>query len=99
MGKFRFKTKKGKEKLKILKCSENFTDTGHISGPSMEVFSNREIYIDGCKGILEYNDVYIKVRVSKGMIIISGSKLDVPSFEGPAISIKGKINSIELSIG
>ena len=99
MGKFRFKTKKGKEKLKILKCNDILNDTKRISGPTMEVFSNREIYIEGCKGILEYNDVYIKVKVVGGMIIVSGTSLDVPSFEGPAISIKGKINSIEMSIG
>lgn len=97
LAKFRFKTKK--DKLNLFKYKEDFNASNNMAGPHIEMFSNKEVFVDGCGGILEYNDVYVKIRIKKGMIIISGTNIDIPVFEGKTITIKGTIDSIEFCVG
>lgn len=61
----------------------------------IELFSNEEITVDGCRGILDYNEQYIKLRLIKGGVILFGETLSVTFFENGAIRIKGKISALE----
>lgn len=96
MAKFKFKTAKKKEKL--FRYKDTLEQVKKISGVRIEILSNREMSIDGCKGIVEYNDEYIKIRISEGFVVILGSSFKIPVFDGPLITISGKISSIEFSV-
>ena len=80
MARFRFKTKR---------LSRIF------SLASFEMLSNRELSIDGCRGIIEYNDIYVKIKIPNREITIIGSSLDIPVFDGPQITVTGIIKSVE----
>ena len=61
--------------------------------------SNKELYLDGCRQICEYNDVYVRVKIQEGYMTVCGEWLSIPVFDGPQITISGKINSVEFSVG
>lgn len=93
--KFKFKSKHKTPRINFgtrQETSENII-SGHI-----ELFSNKEISIEGCKGVLEYKDNYIKLKLNKGSIVICGENFDISYFEEKNILVKGKIDSIEFCI-
>ncbi len=74
---------------------EQALDTTILSGPHTEIFGNSRINIDGCLGVAEYRDTYIKLRLQKGTLILCGSGFDIVFFENKVITVKGKISSLE----
>ena len=99
MAKFKFKSKKEKKKIRLFKCADLLENTKKLSGSRIEILSNRELSLDGCKQIIEYNDVYVRIKISEGYITICGKSLYIPVFEGPQITVSGKIETIEFSVG
>ena len=55
-----------------------------------------EMLIENYKGILEYEEFYIKVKTAIGNINISGFKLELEQVTEDDISVKGKIESIDI---
>lgn len=98
MGKFRFTTAKKKKSLKLFCYNEAIEQTKKISGAKIETLSNREITIDGCRGIMEYSDTYLRLKIVGGYLIISGNKFDIPVYDGPVITVTGFIKSIEFFV-
>ena len=96
MAKFKFKT--AKKKGKLFRYKDTLEQVKKISGARIEILSNREMSIDGCKGIVEYNDEYIKIRISEGFVVLLGSGFKIPVFDGLLITISGKISNIEFSL-
>ena len=94
MSKYKFNTKK-KSKINFFKSREDTVSKTAFSGEYIEFFSDKEVVIDGCKGVVDYADDYIKLRLNKKHIILSGSGFYIYSFENEIISIKGKISSLE----
>ena len=86
------KIPKKKSKWKLL--GEN-TGTEMLGLTHIEIFGSSRISIDGCLGVYEYKDTYIKLRLQKGAVIIVGSELNIIYFENRLISVKGKICDIE----
>ena len=64
----------------------------------LEMISNRELNVEGCKGVAEYTDVFISLRLKKGMLNVAGRNLDVSLFEEDNICIKGIISSVEFCV-
>lgn len=95
MAKFKFKTGKKPRKKTMLRYRDVIADAKKYSGTKIEMLSNREISVDGCRKILEYNDVFVKIGVREGSINIVGNSLYIPVYEGPLITICGKISSVE----
>ena len=60
------------------------------------VVSFDEILIENYKGILEYEEFFIKVQTEIGSININGFSLELEQITEDDILIKGKINSIDL---
>lgn len=87
-----------KEKWYLFKLNSAVLDDDLIKGPHIELFYNNQIVIDGCKGIYEYNDAYLKLRLNKGSLVISGSNFDIVTFENNTITVKGKIISLEFCV-
>ena len=67
-------------------------------GMRIELFSNRELNVEGCRGVMDYNEDYIKLRLKKGSITVMGKELVITFYEGDAITLKGIIGSIEFCV-
>lgn len=93
--KLKIEKKKKKEKWNILKSRE---DVAEFTGAHTEIFGNNRISIDGCLGVYEYRDTYLKLKLSKGSVIICGNGFDITCFEGRLITVKGKITSLEFNV-
>lgn len=99
LAKFKFKSKKEKNKIKLFRCADVLENTKKLSGSRTEILSNKELSLDGCKQIIEYNDVYVRIKISEGYLTVCGTSLNIPVFDGPQITVTGKIESIEFSVG
>ena len=75
-----------------------FKDDLLPGGVKVEVFSNEEAIIEGCKGIMEYNNDYIKINIGRGSIVFTGSDLYAYAFFCETLVIKGVINNIEYCV-
>ena len=64
--------------------------------PKITIISFDEILIENYKGILEYEEFFIKVDTEIGTININGYKLTLEQLTEDDIGIKGIIKSIEL---
>jgi sporulation protein YqfC len=64
--------------------------------PKITIISFDEILIENYKGILEYEEFFIKVDTEIGTININGYKLTLEQITDEDIGIKGTIKSIEL---
>lgn len=96
--KFKFVSKKPKEKWKLFSLNNDILESGLIASPHIEIFGNNEITLEGCRGVFEYSDSYIKLNLGKGSLILCGSCLDIVTFDNSRISIKGKLSSVEFCV-
>ena len=96
--KFKFKSEKPKEKWRIFNCSDIEAEARRLNAPHIELFGNREVTVEGCIGVFEYCDTYLKLKLPKGALIVCGTNFDISAFEGTTITVKGKMSSIEFCI-
>jgi sporulation protein YqfC len=85
-------------KWNLFKMDSAILDNDLIKGPHIELFYNNQAVIEGCIGVYEYNDTYLKLRLSKGALILNGEAFDILTFEDKTITVKGKINSLEFCL-
>ncbi len=62
--------------------------------PKIEMLGNREIIVDGCKGVVEYGENLIKLNTGEYVLSILGDELVIKSFDGSVAVIGGKIAEI-----
>lgn len=55
-----------------------------------------EMIIENYKGILEYEDFYIRINTFIGIININGLKLQLNQLTDEAVSITGRIESVDI---
>ena len=70
---------------------EVYTDT-----PKITITGFNEMIIENFKGILEYEDYYIRINTSLGIININGFELKLENMTNDDIKVKGKIESIDI---
>lgn len=86
---------------KLFKMSPD--DTGEISAiaeaglAKIELTGNREISVDGCRGILEYNEGVVRLNLGNMIIKITGAGLTIPSMAAEQTTVTGSIASVEFS--
>lgn len=85
-------------KTRLLAGADELLRTGLLKGAHIELFSNREISVEGCCGVYEYTDCYLRLNLGNGSLIISGSGFDISSFEEKCIVIRGCISSLEFCL-
>ncbi|MBQ7725944.1 MAG: YabP/YqfC family sporulation protein [Clostridia bacterium] len=93
--KFTFKSEKPKEKWQLFHGLEDTVEKGVLSGPHFELFGNREMVLEGCTGVVEYSDTYLKLKIPRGCVILCGNGFDIVLFEETVIRVKGEITSVE----
>ena len=64
--------------------------------PKITIISFDEILIENYKGILEYEEFFIKIDTEIGTVNINGFKLTLEQITEDDIGIKGTIKSIDL---
>ena len=52
--------------------------------------------IENFKGILEYEDYYIRINTSLGIININGFELKLENMTNDDIKVKGKVENIDI---
>lgn len=62
--------------------------------PHIEMIGNREIIIDGCKGVVEYDENLIKLNTGELVISFTGFNLLIKSFDSDVAVITGEISEI-----
>ena len=70
---------------------EVYTDT-----PKITITGFNEMIIENFKGILEYEDYYIRINTSLGIININGFELKLENMTNDDIKVKGKVESIDI---
>lgn len=68
--------------------------------PKITIVGFNEMLIENYKGILEYEEIYIRINTHIGIININGFNLNLEQMTGNDIMVTGKIDSIswELNI-
>ncbi len=61
----------------------------------MELSGNREAVIEGCKGVLEYDENLVRINTGKMVIRFLGRNLTIRNLTDDSAIIEGYITSIE----
>ena len=75
------KLKKKKSKWKLGGFSEDETARENIGSARIEICGNTRITVDGCLGVYEYRDTYLRLRLTKGTVILCGIGFNIVFFE------------------
>ena len=70
---------------------EVYSDT-----PKITITGFNEMIIENFKGILEYEDYYVRINTSLGIININGYELKLENMTNDDIKVNGKIESIDI---
>ena len=70
---------------------EVYSDT-----PKITITGFNEMIIENFKGILEYEDYYVRINTSLGIININGYELKLENMTNDDIKVKGKVESIDI---
>ena len=70
----------------------------NLSGVHMEINGNREIILEGSRGVVEYGENSIKINTGKYIISFQGRGLHIKCMTDCDIVIHGFITSIEYII-
>ncbi|NLK70233.1 MAG: hypothetical protein GX286_02170 [Clostridiales bacterium] len=62
----------------------------------IQITDNKEVIIENCKKIIEYNDIFLKVKTRNMTVQVWGQKLQIDDYNTEGIIVKGIIESIEL---
>ncbi len=62
--------------------------------PKIEMLGNKELIIDGCKGVVEYGENLIKLNAGELVISIEGDELLIKSFDSEIAVISGIFTGI-----
>ena len=71
-----------------------FPETVSSGVPDIHMEGTREVSIEGCRGILEYENDIISLRAKDMCITVRGEGLTMRSFFGNHIRIIGRIKSV-----
>ena len=86
------KTKNIRSKInKVLEVPDEIA----LTVPKVTILKFEEMLIENYKGILEYQDFFIRIKTSIGIININGFNLSLEEMTVDDIIVKGKIESVD----
>ena len=89
------KKKNGRFSNKIDEILEVPREISSVS-PKVTIIGFDEILIENYKGIMEYEEFFVKIKTEIGVININGFKLNLEQMTNEDVLVKGVINSIDL---
>lgn len=66
-----------------------------VAAPFLQFNSNKEVTLDGCRGILEYQKEIIRVNTGKMVVAFKGRNLNIKCLTTSSVVIGGYITSVE----
>ena len=63
--------------------------------PKLTILKFEEVLIENYKGILEYQDFFVRIQTYIGIININGFELSLEEMTTDDVIVKGKIESID----
>lgn len=67
----------------------------HFNVPKVTILNFEEMVIENYKGILEYQDFFIRVKTNIGILNVNGFNLSLEEMTSDDLMIKGKIESLD----
>lgn len=64
--------------------------------PKISITGFEEMIIENFKGILEYEEFYVRVKTQIGIININGYNLNLENMTDDDIKVSGKIESLDI---
>ena len=80
---------------KLLETALEIYEIPDISMPVIQARGNREICIEGCKGILEYEEGRIMLNCGKLVICFTGDGIEITAYSELQTVITGNVLSID----
>ena len=77
--------------------SESVPFKNMLSPVHLDIKSNREIVVEGCSGIEEYDENFVKIKVPKMAISFFGRNLEIKCMNVDSLVIEGFVTSIEFA--
>lgn len=68
-----------------------------LRGPRVEIVGNRSVIIDGCDGIIDYDDKHVMIRLGRMSVNITGSSLRLRALTETTAIIDGYIQAVQYS--
>ena len=67
--------------------------------PLVEIVDNRRVLIENHKGVLEYGDSAVRIRMKYGSLCIQGSNLELARMTKQQLVVVGCIEKVQLERG
>lgn len=69
-----------------------------VTEPFITLISDKEATVEGCKGIVEYSDVFVSVNCKKHILKFEGFNLTIKSLSKDCISVAGTITQLNFCV-
>lgn len=74
--------------------------SGMVTGaPRVELWGNRYVLIEGCKGLLRFEKDIIELKARSFVIAVHGFELEIKSMSRGCIEIGGTVLSVDMRAG
>ena len=74
--------------------ASGFPDTVILSTPDIHIVGTREVSVDGCRGILVYENTEIQLRLKDRIMRICGEQLSLKTYFAAHVTVRGRISSL-----
>ena len=89
--------KTGKVGKFLLMGSPEEAAAAYVPSVRIELLSNRQAVVDGCRGIIEYSDSCIRLSTDRMILKFTGTGLEIKSLTDSGVIVEGTILSLEYS--
>ena len=69
-----------------------------LGAAQIELAGNREAVIDGCKGVIAYDEGMVRLAIPNMTVLYRGRELGMRCLAGESVIIEGIIDAIEFSV-
>jgi len=63
-------------------------------GMDVEIRSDRDVYVDGCRGIGEYTDERVVLRGGVMTVTVEGKNFELCAFADGRIRVRGRVRAV-----
>lgn len=78
--------------------NRSVTQTLFSELPQLEFNGNKEVIIEGSRGVLEYSEELIRINTTHGLICFSGRNLNLKCISSSELIINGFISEVEFLV-
>lgn len=89
------KKKSAKPRQSTVQQALDIPEIARRDVPHIEMQGNREVLVDGCRGVLEYTSDQIKLNAGACVIRFSGSDMTIRAYSENQTEINGEILQID----